>query len=198
MPRQTAKVPRPLHLATLAALPLLSWLAMMGVHELGHVLGAHLTGGRVAQVIWHPLTISRTDLAENPYPGPVVWAGPIVGSALPLLAWSIAAALRHWTAPLLRFFAGFCLIANGVYLGLGSFTGAGDAGDLLYASSPIWTLWLFGLICVPLGLRLWHNLGPAFGLVDARLTPTLDPRLAITTLAAFLATLTLSLLIANP
>ena len=50
-----------------------SWLGMQAVHELGHVFGAWLTGGRVQQVVLHPLTISRTDLAENPSPLVVVW-----------------------------------------------------------------------------------------------------------------------------
>ncbi len=36
----------------------LCWLGMMAVHELGHVVGAWLTGGRVAKVVLHPLTIS--------------------------------------------------------------------------------------------------------------------------------------------
>ena len=53
-----------------------SWLGMQAVHEAGHVLGAWLTGGRVARVVLHPLTISRTDLAENPWPLAVVWARP--------------------------------------------------------------------------------------------------------------------------
>lgn len=55
-----------------------SWLGMQAVHELGHVAGAWLTGGRVERVVLHPLTISRTDLATNPHPLPVVWAGPVV------------------------------------------------------------------------------------------------------------------------
>src|SRR4051794_7181530 len=88
---------------------LLSWLGMMAVHELGHVLGAWVTGGTVAKVILHPLTISRTDLAHNPHPLYVVWAGPVVGVVLPLLAWLIARAARWPEAYLLRFFAGFCL-----------------------------------------------------------------------------------------
>ena len=46
----------------------LCWLAMMATHELGHVLGAYISGGRVSQVVLHPLTISRTDLAHNPHP----------------------------------------------------------------------------------------------------------------------------------
>jgi hypothetical protein len=45
-----------------------SWLLMQAVHESGHVLGARLGGGTVAQVVLHPLTISRTDLAANPHP----------------------------------------------------------------------------------------------------------------------------------
>src|SRR5260221_4916233 len=39
-----------------------SWLGMQAVHELGHVIGAWLTGGQVSQVVLHPLTISRTHL----------------------------------------------------------------------------------------------------------------------------------------
>jgi hypothetical protein len=67
----------------------------------------------------------------------------------------------------LRFFAGFCLIANGAYLGVGSFDGVGDAGDLLRHGAPVWQLWVFGLMCVPTGLWLWHGLGAHFGLGDA-------------------------------
>src|SRR4051794_27203810 len=66
---------------------LASWLGMQAVHELGHVVGAWLTGGRVARVVLHPLTISRTDFDKNPHPLIVVWAGPILGCVLPLAAW---------------------------------------------------------------------------------------------------------------
>lgn len=58
-----------------------SWLGMQAVHEAGHVLGAWVTGGRVAQVVLWPLTISRTDLAENPHPAVVVCVGPICGES---------------------------------------------------------------------------------------------------------------------
>jgi hypothetical protein len=50
------------------ALVALSWYGMMAIHELGHVMGAWLTGGRVERVVLHPLAISRTDLAHNPRP----------------------------------------------------------------------------------------------------------------------------------
>jgi hypothetical protein len=49
-----------------------SWLGMQAVHEFGPVVGAWLTGGKVAKVVLHPLSISRTDLADNPRPLTVV------------------------------------------------------------------------------------------------------------------------------
>src|SRR4051812_44607720 len=133
-----------------------SWLGMQAVHESGHVLGAWLTGGRVARVVLHPLTISRTDLAENPHPLAVVWAGPVVGVVLPLLFWSATAAARVPWAFVLRFFAGFCLLANGLYIGVGSFDAVGDCGEMLRHGSESWQLWLFGAATAPVGLWLWH------------------------------------------
>jgi hypothetical protein len=147
---------------------LASWLGMQLVHESGHVLGAWLTGGRVQKVVLHPLTISRTDLAENPAPLLVVWAGPVFGIALPFAVWLLAVWLRLSGRYLLRFFAGFCLIANGAYIGGGSFDRIGDCGEMLRHGSPLWVLWLFGLVTVPAGLLLWHGLGPHFGLGPAR------------------------------
>jgi hypothetical protein len=143
---------------------LVSWLAMQAVHEFGHVLGAWLTGGSVAKVVLHPLTISRTDLDRNPNPLLVVWAGPAFGVLFPVAVWGVLAAFRWSAAYLVRFFAGFCLVANGGYIGAGSFLQAGDCGDMLRHGSPIGTLWLFGLLAVPTGLWLWHGQGPHFGL----------------------------------
>ena len=141
-----------------------SWLAMQAVHELGHVLGAWLTGGRVVRVVLHPLTISRTDLAENPRPLAVAWSGPLFGAVTPVLLWHLAVGSRLPGAFVLRFFAGFCLIANGAYLGAGAMAGIGDAGDLLRHGSPPWCLWLFGLLTLPVGLWLWHGQSRHFGL----------------------------------
>lgn len=145
----------------------LCWLAMQAVHEFGHVLGAWLSGGQVSQVVLHPLAISRTDVSPNPHPLLVVWAGPLVGVLLPLLMY-VASKLARWpTTPFARFFAGFCLIANGAYIGLGSFGRIGDAGEMLTKGSPAWWLWLFGIVTMPLGLWLWNDLGKHFGLAEA-------------------------------
>jgi hypothetical protein len=145
-----------------------SWLGMQAVHESGHVLGAWLTGGRVARVVLHPLTISRTDLAHNPSPLAVVWAGPVVGAVAPLVLWGLAAAARLPGAYVVRFFAGFCLLANGLYIGAGSFGRVGDCGEMLRHGSAPWQLWLFGLLTAPAGLWLWHGQGPHFGLGAAK------------------------------
>jgi hypothetical protein len=82
---------------------------------------------------------------------------------------------------LLRFFAGFCLIANGAYIGVGSFEGAGDAGDLVRHGAALWQLWTFGLVTAPLGLLLWHKQGPHFGLGTA--TGDVQPTAAYVCLA---------------
>ena len=173
----------PLYRAILIASTLLaSWLGMQAVHELGHVLGAWVSGGHVRRVVLHPLAISRTDLADNPSPLLVVWAGPFVGTLLPLLIWGVAAALRVPGAFILRFFAGFCLVANGAYLAAGSLWEIGDSGDMLRHGSAIWQLWLFGAAAVPIGLGLWHRQGRHFGLgADAQ---RVDVRVALAILAA--------------
>jgi hypothetical protein len=143
---------------------LVSWLGMQAVHEAGHVLGACLTGGHVERVVLHPLTISRTDLAENPHPLIVVWAGPLFGVTAPLALWGAAVALRLSAVFVLRFFAGFCLLANGLYIGVGSFDRVGDCGVMLRHGSEPWQLWLYGIVTAPAGLWLWHWQGPHFGL----------------------------------
>lgn len=148
-----------LMVATLVA----SWLGMQAVHELGHVLGGLLSGGTVQRVVLHPLTLSRTDVEPNPHPLLVVWLGPMFGVVAPLLIWLVARGLQLRGVYVLRFFVGFCLIANGLYIGVGSWERIGDAGEMLSHGSPVWVLWLFGAISVPLGFGLWHGQGSHFG-----------------------------------
>jgi hypothetical protein len=146
-----------------------SWLAMQAVHELGHVIVAHLTGGEVLKVALHPLIVSRTDLGQNSHPLAVVWGGPIFGSTLPLLAFTLAAWFRVPGTYLFRFFAGFCLVANGIYIGIGRFLAEGaDPWVMTENGSPRWVLVGFGLTAFTLGLYLWHRQGRHFGLGDAK------------------------------
>lgn len=136
---------------------------MQIVHESGHVVGAWLSGATVVKVVLHPLAISRTDVSPNPSPLIEIWAGPIGGVLIPLLLWSIA---EHLVPPLnawLRFFTGFCLVANGCYLGTGLFDPVGDASDLIQQGASAWHFGLFAAVTVPTGFILWHGLGPEFG-----------------------------------
>lgn len=163
-----------------------SWLAMQAVHEAGHVLAAQATGGEVIKVALHPLIVSRTDLGFNPHPLAVVWGGPLLGSLLPLLAFALAAVSRIPGVYLFRFFAGICLIANGVYIGAGWLLANGaDPWVMRENGSPAWVLVLFGLLTFPLGLYLWHRQGPHFGLGEAK--DNVNPRAAFISAALFLA-----------
>jgi hypothetical protein len=163
-----------------------SWLAMQAVHETGHVLMARLTGAEVTRVALHPLIMSRTDVADNSHPLAVVWGGPLVGSLLPLLVFALAAAFRLPGVYLLRFFAGFCLIANGVYIGIGHFLAEGaDPWVMLQNGSPRWLLVLFGAAAFPAGLYLWHRQGPHFGLAGAK--GKVDVRAAFVSAGLFVA-----------
>ena len=179
----------------IASTLLASWLGMQAVHELGHVAGAWLTGGSVQRVVLHPLTISRTDLADNPAPLAVVWAGPLVGILLPLLLWLATAVCKVPGSFVLRFFAGFCLVANGLYISLGSFGHIGDCGEMLRHGSQLWQLWLFGLVTVPAGVWLWHGQGAEFGL--GKSAKSVSPAIAYTCAAICLLMMTCEFILAG-
>ena len=155
------------------SLLLLSWLLMQSVHEFGHVLGAWLTGGRVVRVDLHPLRISQTFVSPNPSPLFVCWSGPIFGALFPLILWITIRNLRQTVSHYFCFFAGFCLIANGAYLGMAGVAPVGDARDLLSLGvSSTWML-LFGVITIPTGFWLWNGQGKHFGIGPEakRITP---------------------------
>ena len=137
----------------------LSWLAMMAIHELGHVVGAVITGGTVERVVLHAFAISRTDVAPNPHPAVVVWLGPGIGCMLPLIMFMLVPRRLTVFRIVARFFAGLCLVANGAYIGLGSFNQVGDCGEMLRTGTPLWPMLAFGAVAVALGVYLWHGLG---------------------------------------
>jgi hypothetical protein len=141
-----------------------SWLAFMVVHEFGHALTAWITGGSVSLMILHPLQISWTSFSRNPHPQLVAWGGPALGALFPVLFLMAARLLRSPGIYLFRFFAGFCLIANGLYLIVDSFGRGGDGGTLIHNGASQWELIVFGIITTPLGFWLWHGLSPHFGL----------------------------------
>jgi hypothetical protein len=139
------------------------WLGMMAVHEAGHVLHAWASGGVVSAVRVPLVGFSITELASNPRPRFVAWGGPLWGSVLPLAVWAGWRATGRRDSRAVQFFAGFCLLANGAYLGVGAFTRAGDAGDLLKRGTPAAALIAFGAVAVSGGLYCWHWLGAPEG-----------------------------------
>ena len=141
----------------------LSWLAMQAVHELGHVLHALVSGGSLERVVLRPLAISRTDVSPNPHPQFVAWGGVVWGTIVPLGLFVIARRSARGWVHLAGFFAGFCCVANGLYLAAGSFSKVGDAGELLRHGAARWELFLFGFPVTAIGLWLWHGLGPRLG-----------------------------------
>lgn len=169
------------------------WLTMQIVHECGHVLGALLADAKIDKVALHPCIISRTDVSSNSHPLLVVCAGPLWAVLLPTLAFVIATIFRFPGVYLFRFFAGFCLIANGVYIGFGPSESAADSAIMMEYGLLRWQLVLFGLLTTALGLYLWHRQGPYFGLGVAK--GKVNKSAAIVSLSLFLTIVLLELII---
>lgn len=131
---------------------------MMIVHEAGHCLGALLTGGTIQELRIPLIGFSSTHVTDSRSPLLVVWLGPIVGALLPLLLLLIRRPPR--SRHIATFVAGFCLIANGLYIGVGVFDRVGDCVDLLHHGAHPWQLILFGIIATLSGFAIWHMLGP--------------------------------------
>jgi hypothetical protein len=168
---------------------------MMAFHEFGHIVAAKLTGGIVVRIVLHPAAISRTDVSPNPSPLIVAWAGPVLGCLIPIVGALVICCLKNLNgvrsprpgeqalgerlarrsaiSSLSQFFAGFCCVANGAYLGLGVFDRVGDAGEILNAGTPQWMLIVFGLTAFASGMTLWHRLGSPLSVLRGR--NELDP-----------------------
>ncbi len=171
-----------------------SWLGMMAVHELGHVLNAWLSGGRVTKVDLALIGFSQTHVLPNPHPQFTAWGGALWSTLLPLALWAVTSRCAKAYTFLAAFFAGLCLIANGVYLAAGSFIGAAtdadDAHELMRHGASRWQLVAFGVVAATVGLRLWHGLGPCFGIGNRGVV---DRRAAIAAMCALICVFALFL-----
>ena len=140
-----------------------SWYGMMAVHEAGHCIGALVTGAVIDTVEIPVAGFSRTDFSGGSWPLLVVWAGPLLGAVMPVALLTLLRVVGARGRHALQFFVGFCLVANGTYIGLGAFAAAGDCGRMLAYGSPIWLLVAFGLVSFAAGLYTWHKMGPLRG-----------------------------------
>ncbi len=140
-------------------LVIFSWLYMQWTHELGHILAGLASGATIDRVILDPRTFSMTQFQSTPRPLIAAWGGPvlgvIIGAGIPLLLMRALTGFRFS----LRIIAGFVLLANGLYIGLGAIYPVGDAQSLIMFGSPRWLLAIFGIACIMLARR---TLRPVF------------------------------------
>jgi len=85
----------------------------------------------------------------NPHPLPVVWCGAISGCLFPV--WLTVRQFAEEFSHLVQFFAEFCCVSTGAYLGVGSLESIGDAGDLIKYQCMIGYLWFFGIAMILAG-----------------------------------------------
>ncbi|HEV7299512.1 MAG TPA: hypothetical protein VGN72_09130 [Tepidisphaeraceae bacterium] len=148
-------------LATLAGI-YASWLAFMATHEAGHVLHAWLVGGTVDRVVLPLWGFSRTDVTGGASRTFIVAGGPVWGVLLPVMLCGVVRGIRKSLPAWLRFFCGFCLIANGAYIGVGWLEPTGDAGELRALGVPIALMVTLGAASVAGGLWMWHRVPNPF------------------------------------
>jgi hypothetical protein len=175
-----------------------SWYAMMIVHELGHVLAAWATGSTLSGVVVPWVGLSQTVIPVYRHPTWVVGTGPIVGVLVPIAAWGAGRSLgasRAWLE-VLRFFAGFCLVANGAYMASAFLSPAGDTEDLLALSVPVWAFGAPGLLALAAGLWVWNGLGKARDALRSSSSPGLTR--AAVWFAGVIAATMLGLMFARP
>ncbi|MCC6969309.1 MAG: hypothetical protein IT434_03735 [Phycisphaerales bacterium] len=144
-----------------------SWYAMMLVHECGHVIAAWSTGSHVEAVRVPWLGFSQTIVPTTDWPRVVAASGAALGSALPFLAWLTIRCMpriRRGTAcAIARYFAGFCLLANGVYVGCAVLLPVGDTEDLVRMGVPAWTLTVIGWPIAAAGVAMWNGMAKSIG-----------------------------------
>jgi hypothetical protein len=79
---------------------------------------------------------SRTELSFNPHPLAVAWGGPLWGSLIPLVAGLLVRRRQARRRAISHFLSGFCLVANGAYIGVGWAWRVGDTHELLRLGTP--------------------------------------------------------------
>ena len=112
-----------------------AWVVMTTTHELGHVIGGWLGGGKLVALEVAPWRLPYSLHAPDPHPRLTLWCGPLVGALLPF---GISLLVRH---AFVRFVGNFCLLANGLYLALAWWSGDQflDTPRMLAAGvHPVW------------------------------------------------------------
>ena len=142
-----------------AIIVILSWYFMMVFHETGHIVSVLINGGKIEKVILWPWTISQTIRSGSHHEIIDIWAGPILGIAIPGILCIIFKLISKSFFYYSLFLFGFCLISNGIYFGIGWIDNIGDTGELIELGFPVWPMIVFGVISTISGFIIWHYLG---------------------------------------
>jgi len=148
---------------------LCSWYGMMTFHEVGHVIVAWSSGAEIVEVSIPLLGFSHTVVKNDPNPLWTAWAGALGGAGTALFVLLVTVRFPRRARHIVLYMAGFSLVANGLYLGVGLLYRAGDCEVLLRLGAEPSQLLLFGLTSTGMGLMCWHRMGDirTFFLPDA-------------------------------
>ncbi len=89
-----------------------SWVVMTITHECGHIVGGMACAATLTDFDLAPWRLPFSLHSPDPHPLVTLWAGPLLGVAVPTAAAFIIRKRWAW------FIANFCLVANGAYLAL--------------------------------------------------------------------------------
>jgi len=118
-----------------------SWCVMVVSHETGHIIGGNCGGGTMIDADIRPWHLPYSIFDPDPHPLITLWSGLLLGVTFPLLLAIVGRRHELW------FVAGFCMLANGLYIGTGWVAGDRylDTTRLLdHGCSPI----LIALYCL--------------------------------------------------
>lgn len=90
---------------------------MVITHECGHIIGGLASGATLTDYDLAPWRMPYSLHSPDPHPLITLWAGPILGVAVPIGFAAVSRQRWAW------FIADFCLIANGGYLALAWISG---------------------------------------------------------------------------
>src|SRR6056297_3410463 len=133
--------------AIFAALLAAAWVVMTFTHECGHIIGGMICGATLTEFELAPWRMPYSLHSPDPHPLITLWAGPILGVAVPV---AVAAVVRtRWA----WFIADFCIIANGAYLAVAWISGDRflDTSRLLAAGASPATIVVYCSLTIGLG-----------------------------------------------
>jgi len=139
--------------AIFATLLAAAWVVMTFTHECGHIIGGMICGATLTDFDLVPWRMPYSLHSPDPHPLVTLWAGPLIGVAVPLAAAAIIRKRWAW------FVADFCLIANGGYLALAWLSGDRflDTPRLLDAGTHPATIVIYCILTIGTGYAWFRS-----------------------------------------